>query len=113
MCVALYGSMNNSNYSEDEQKIIKAVEAEVKATDNRLIDQRLKKVHFVSKSKGRGRKRKQWEEVLLINDSDDRRGPDRWTSYKKFSFDTVATEVLPHIHDGLEAEAMLMREFTP
>lgn len=97
------------NKSEYEAKAIEEVEAEVRAAEWYLPFKRLKKVHFVSKSKGRGRKRKHLEEVLLIHDTDK---PGKWTSYQKFPFDVVATEVLPHIPDGLLAEAILMREFT-
>ncbi len=98
------------NQSEYETQVIKEVEAEIRAYEWYLPGKRLKKAYFVSKSKGKGRKRKHWEEVLLIHDD---ATPGKWTSYQKFPFDEVATEVLPHIHDGLEAEAMLMREYTP
>ena len=72
------------------------------------IYQRFIYVNFVSKSKGRGRKRKHWEEVELIADLDEPNRPPRYYSSKKFPWDTKATEALPDVAKDL-AENKLMR----
>lgn len=55
------------------------------------IWERFDVVNFVSKSKGKRRKRKRWIEVTLINE---RYGPyrDRWISAHKFPFDEKCGE---------------------
>jgi hypothetical protein len=82
-----------------------AVEAEV-AEELRLQDpvrQRFRYVCFVSKSKGRGRKRRNWVEVELVSESNGK----RWTSFDKVPWDCKATEVFPN-QDPREVERMLM-----
>ncbi len=97
-------------YTEDELAILADMEIEFENAEYSIVNERLSKVHFVSNSKGRGRKRRYPKEVMLIHDTDT---PGKWTDYRRFPFDTVSTEVLPQIPDGLEAEAMLMRRFSP
>lgn len=69
------------------------IEAELKAQDP--VHQRFKIVRFVSKSKGRGRRRRNPVEVELIHDM---HNFGRYNSISKFQFDGIATEVLPMIH---------------
>ena len=102
--------MQTWGYSDDELAILADMEQEFQNAEYSLVNVRLSKVHFVSNSKGRGRRRQLPKEVMLIHDTDN---PGRWTDYKRFPFDTVATEVLPQIPDGLEAEKILMRKFSP
>ena len=97
-------------YSNAELAILADMEEEFQNAEYSLVNERLSKVHFVSNSKGRGRKRQLPREVMLIHD---KARPGTWTDYKRFPFDVVATEVLPQIPDGLEAEAILMRRFSP
>ncbi len=97
-------------YTDNELLILADMEDEFRNADYSMVDERLKSVSFVSKSKGRGRKRRDWREVTLIHDTKE---PGRWRDYGKFPFDTVATEVLPEMGDGLEAEAILRRRFSP
>ena len=67
-------------------------------------------IHFVSQSKGKGRKRKNPVEVILIRY---RYWNNKYTSWHKFPFDTVATEIYADNYQqqsGLDLESRLMAE---
>lgn len=71
------------------------VEAEVEAETHTSdpICSRYRYITFVSKSKGRGRKRRHWEEIELVHDT----YAHIITSWHKYPFDVYATEVLPYL----------------
>jgi hypothetical protein len=73
--------------------------AEVRANDP--VCRRFRCICFVSKSKGRRRRR--WKEVELVHD----RYRGTYTSYDRYPFDAVASEVLPYI-DRTEVTRVLM-----
>lgn len=75
-------------YSELEAEI----EAEARLCDP--VHQRLELVSFVSRSKGRGRKRKGRTEVELVHDKQS----GKYTSWDKYPFDVYGTEILPMVH---------------
>ncbi len=50
-------------------------------------------INFVSKSKGKNRKRKFWEEIELVYDKHTR----KHTTFDNYPFDRISSEVLPYI----------------
>ena len=82
------------------QELEASVETELRLQDP--VAQRLKLIYFVSKSKGRGRKRKHWEEISLVQD----KWNGKCTSLDNYPFDVYASEILPGV---LDAEAELRR----
>lgn len=69
------------------------------------VYQRFRYVCFVSRSKGRGRKRKHWQEVELVRDC--------WNgvNYREFArypWDRIASEMYPQAADDIEAEKRLV-----
>lgn len=96
--------LRDPNY---ESQIATEVLAETEAHD--FINGRFTYVIFVSKSKGKNRKRSHITEVELISDKQE--CARRFYSWNRFPFDTKATDVYADTTlDGLEAEARLMRE---
>lgn len=55
---------------------------------------------FVSKSKGRGRKRTTWLEIELVQ----RKGSKTWRSFSKFPFDVYTSETMGKRYAGLKQE---------
>ncbi len=81
--------------------------AEVETHD--FINGRFTYVTFVSKSKGKNKKRSHITEVELISDKQE--SARRFYSWNRFPFDTKGSDVYGSTHlDGLEAEQRLMRE---
>lgn len=81
--------------------------AEVETHD--FINGRFTYVIFVSRSKGKNRKRPHITEVELISDKQE--SARRFYSWHRFPFDTKGSDVYASTRlDGLEAEARLMRE---
>ena len=81
------------------------VEAEYQATlATEPAVERFAYVSFVSKSKGRGRRRRNWLEVELVRDL----GYPyvRWQSWEQVSWDEVITEIYPEWH-SVDAERKL------
>jgi len=81
------------------------------------IQDRFTYVCFVSRSKGRHRKRSKLVEVELISDRYE--SGNRWYTYNKFPWDTKSSEALSHTPgssswscDNLEAEEELKRRIT-
>ena len=95
--------MARSALSDWEAQIIQEAMDEARTLDP--IFRRFDRKYFVSRSKGRGRRRSHWKEIILIHD---RYNPiSRFTSAHRFKFDVVASEVFPSL-TGLDAEAKLM-----
>tara|TARA_Y100000310_G_scaffold333905_2_gene412428 strand:+ start:2718 stop:2990 length:273 start_codon:yes stop_codon:yes gene_type:complete len=67
----------------------------------------LGRVYFVSKSKGRGRRRRHWEEVELVHN----KVTGRYRLAHLFPFDLYASEVLPEASRD-EAETQLRARFS-
>jgi hypothetical protein len=82
-----------------EQSIIKQMQKETQQCDP--VFERFKYISFFSRSKGRGRKRKVWEDVELISIS-----AGHFQSFNKFPFDVYATEIFPNHENPTE----LLRE---
>ena len=87
-------------YQEWQKSVLKEVLKEVKAQSS--VDNHFKYVRFVSKSKGKGRKRKHWAEVELVKYN----GSGCYRSWEKFPFDVYATKVLPGWEEWKAIEAI-------
>lgn len=64
------------------------------------VYQRFHYRQFVSKSKGRGRKRKHWKEVELVNDVN--KGIRKWFTWDRYPFDDAATETCGYVENPTE-----------
>lgn len=99
------------DWDEEYQLYCRAVEEEchVETWRQDLVRLRFQRVYFVSRSKGRGRLRKHWEEVVLICDKLGWPGG-RWYSEKTFPWDIKANgEVLPEIASELREKELVRR----
>jgi hypothetical protein len=94
---------------EEYEAYCEAAEAEcwVESQQKDLVVQRFRRICFVSKSRGRNRRRTQPQivEIVLIQDTWEPRQP-RWYSEQKFPWDVKASsEVLPEVQpENREAE---------
>ncbi len=90
---------SNAEYLAFCEAELAEIEAEMRAADP--VRDRYELVSFVSKSKGRGRKRAKWQEVYLVNDKHAK----RCTLWNKYPFDVYASEMIPGMaKDDVEQE---------
>lgn len=86
---------------EIEREIIAQVRAELAGDDPTLS--RLVRVSFISRSKGRNRQRRNWQEIELICDTARPERPLAYRLARCVAWDDIAKEIYPCL-DGYSAE---------